>query len=429
MKNLLILPVLAMMFSSCIWLESDLGFGASRLSENRKHIATEDSEGPGRALADTFLYMSAVKVPEEYDWRRDTACGAALCTLLMLRSRIQGDRVSPPEPIVSIPASRVERVSADVDLHHIIGTHLYTEYSDISGTSVTRDGRVVVEYPGREVLQGLLPLESAIWTLGRSLDGGFALRKDGAVVYRQESGSVFGGFNESGYGPTGALYEDDGQVCFSFMQSSGGRRSVFVVRDGTDKLLLSTTAAIPLDAKSVNGEDVLVSKGAGTVQMQYGGDTRDMTVWGQLDWQSGGILSRDGQPMFAGTFRWSDDGGDTLMGGVFRENGIYCNLEYGSDRICCSRTHFFGVGEDSEGVVHYHGIDNYGRVYVADYLDEPCYLFSSSCSTLSGGDWYVALTPWSGRCRPFVLGRHGSTEIDLNGFLSGISVEICPLEN
>ena len=426
MKNFLLLTVFVFLSQSCVWLESDLGFGISRMSEQHRPAADPDSGKVTKAFADTLLYMSAVRVPEGYDWRRDTACGVDGCTLLLLRSHIQGDSITVPETVLSIPAGRRERVSADADLHHIIGCHLYTEFSDVSRTSVARDGIIVVEYPDREVLQGLLPLESSIWTLGRNLRGGFTLRKDGAVIYRQDSGTVFGGFNEPGYGPTGALYEDLGQVCFSFMKSVGGRRSVYIVRDGEDTLLLSTTVSLPLDAKSLDGKDALVSKGAEGTVLQWDGESRDMTVRELLDWQSGGILSCDGKPLFAGTFRWSDGGGPSFMGGVFKGNGAHCELGYGSDRIYCSRSHYFGVGEDTQGFVYCQGIDEYGKVYVAQYQDEPCYLFSASCATLEGGDWYVALTPWRDGGRTFVLCRHGRKEMDVNGFLSGVAVEICP---
>lgn len=417
---------LAFLLSSCVWLENDLGFGTSRRSERYRLHSLKEREEDIRATADTFIYLSAVKVPEGYDWRRDTACGQVGCTLLFCRSRLYGDSISRPETLFGIPAGRRERISPDVDLHHIIGSHLYTEFSDASGTTVTRDGKSLVEYRDREILQGLLPLESGIWTLGRSLGGGFTLRKDGTPVYRQDSGSVFGGFNEPGYGQTGALYEDDGCVCFSFLQQINGRRMVYVVRNGEDKLLLSTTVSWPLDAKSCGGKDVLVSKGIDGILMQWEGESLDMTVLGLLEWLSGGIALRDGRPVFAGTFSWADEAGSAFRGGALNEDGIYCDLGEGSDRIYCSDSHFFGVGVSFSGIIYFQGVDSYGRVYASDCLDSPCYLFSPSCATLLADEYFLAVTPREEGLKPFVLGPHGRREVDVDGFLTGVAVEVCP---
>ena len=144
-------------------------------------------------VRDTSVYVSAVIVPDEYDWHRDTACGAASCSLVLIKDGV---------PCLSIPTGAAAEVSTDPDTHHLLEGHLYTE---------------------------LLVDSTGVYTLGRNRDSdGFCFRRNGESLLRQDTGLVFGDFSRSSYGRTGALYRDGGAVCFCFRNSS----SCYVVRDG-----------------------------------------------------------------------------------------------------------------------------------------------------------------------------------------------------
>jgi len=410
--------ILLLALLSCELLERGTGIGTSRWEENRSPAKNDDGSSSG-TVPDTLIYVSGVSYPDSYDWQRDTSFGSVNARVLMFRGRVEGGTVKNLELALDIPAGPGTKVSADFDRHHIIGGHLYTESAGVSGTSVGVDGKFLFTYPEKEKLLGLYPEGDDIWTLGRRGSGGFSFRKNGVTVYDSGSGSVFGGFSRTGYSESGAIYRDSGKLCFAYEVVSGGKHNAYVVRDGEEKLVLSSNLRVPLDVKSIDGCDVLICNGIDGTTMTWAGRTYDIGVDGLMKWESGGVFDAEGEPMLAGVFRFINS--TYSMGGVGGRSGYY-NLEYGTTAISWSEGYSFGVGTVTGDGVFILCRKKDGLEYNSVTVSEPCLLLSQSCATIAGCRWFVALTPRNGG-HPFVIWKSGRVELELNGFFSGVSLE------
>ncbi len=167
----------------------------------------EDGSLPAQPVYDTTVFVSGVEFPEDYDWKRDTAFGGVACKLVLFKNYKRH---------LEIPAGPSERVSGEPDMHHLVEGELFTEYSSDTETFITRGGKELLRFKGREFLCGIIADGNDVWTLGQDRDGkGFTYRKNGEQVLRSDSGVVLGRL-DSPLLPTGALYEDGGKHCFSW---------------------------------------------------------------------------------------------------------------------------------------------------------------------------------------------------------------------
>lgn len=248
----------------------DTPFGRSGCyGRDGRGLAQKDSastQGDSAVPPDTIIWAAVVKVPDGYDWVRDTLSGHFSGELLFYR----GNR-----PCLSIPLGGSLPVSPDPGTHHIIGGHLYTECCSGGALHILRDGVPLLDLPGEGFLKGLLLNDDgALWTLACAPgDGSLTLRRDSETVIRIARGSAIGGLGES----RPALYEDDGHICFTYTE--GG--NMFAVKDGG-----ISPVPPPEDRATVEdfcwwgGETVTLYRKNGAHHIDFGGSSR-MLIYGQ----------------------------------------------------------------------------------------------------------------------------------------------------
>ena len=380
---------------ACTLLDPPLGLGSPREGDELSQQASNGHESGGQepggsgnqAKRDTLMFVSAVCFPEDYDWQRDTAYGKVACTIKLFKG---GDEV------LSVPAGPGTGVGASFDGHHIIDGSLYTVYSDSGGTFVGRDGVRVSQWPMREVLCGLLYRDGVLYTLGLGFDGSLVYRSNGSEHLNVPGGVPFGGFGVNTYGPTGALYEDDGAVCFAFRRETAGGWTVCTVANGVDTDVLTLRdGTYALDAKRIGGRSLVLYNWAkrGTIES----DGRSCWIPG-ICWRDAGLIDWEGEPAALGVCGLSSGG----ICGVAKEGRFR--------KIAGPADYLYSDGDDF--------------VPLARSRFPGCYLFSRSCGALVGGDLAVALTPKDTSLSPYVLYRGKRTEYAVHGFLSGVAFQV-----
>ena len=177
-----------------------------------------DDSGVGAGVRkDTVLYVSGVVFDDGYDWRSDTLYRRTDGYLVLFRN---------DEFLQILEAGSKQRISLDPDMHHLLGGHLYTEYSDGDRTTIGCDGKTLFSYYGREMLRGLLVEGKDVYTLGANRDGsGFSFRKNGNEILSRRDGTIIGRMSENPAYPGGALYRDHHSLCFCYSResASGGK--------------------------------------------------------------------------------------------------------------------------------------------------------------------------------------------------------------
>lgn len=138
--------------------------------------------------------VTGVEYPEGYDWNAwNPSCSASPSLVVF----------SDGEKVLSIPVSEGASVSEDIDMHRYAGGHLYTDFCTDSETVISRDGRELFRYAGRERIVFLAESGGHVLTLGESRDGqGFSSRSDGLPVFLGMAGTVF---QNAGLSPSGKL--------------------------------------------------------------------------------------------------------------------------------------------------------------------------------------------------------------------------------
>ena len=405
-----IVTALVSMCVSCELLDQPLNMNISRLEAQAGHASRNGQEDASPSWApDPCLRVSAIRSRDGYDWRRDTAWDAGSCELALLRihkdrlfkagsAHVAGDEESLEELVV-VETGRMCRVSAEADLHHIIGGHLYTEYADSKGTTIGRDGKELLSWPERELLVGLAETPDGIYTLGHNRSGdGLTLRFNGIPLLMKGTGRAFGSFDSSTYGQTGALYEDDGKICCAYRQRTGSREEIHIVRGTDDRIICSSSGTETLDAKSIGGQDCMLINDAGTSMLRWGSMSSDIGQRGASPWVEGELAMIGGQLTALGTFRTAN-------------NAYACGLQNASERIIVS----LGGGQ-----IYLNGesLSFMGQAPPDEY-----YQPLRRCGTALGTDMILVLTPRNGGTPELHWGgRTAALEID--GYLSGIAVEI-----
>ena len=191
-----------MIAAGCERLDTPFCRGQSNGRSGRDSgLEQKDSTSGSASAPDTVCWAAVVKVPDGYDWMRDTLAGRFSGELLFYRGG---------QPCLSIPLNGSLPVSPDPGTHHIIRGHLYTECCSGGLLHILRDGVPLLHLPGDGFLKGLLQVaDGSLWTLVCTpADGGLTLRRNGETVVRIARGSAVGGLGEG----HSALYEDDGHV-------------------------------------------------------------------------------------------------------------------------------------------------------------------------------------------------------------------------
>lgn len=355
---------------------------------------------------DTLVYLSAVLVPRNYDWRRDTAYGYPGSELMLLRNG---------EIMASMRTGPGEEVSPNPFTHHLLGGHLYTEYSSDAETVIKKDGAELFRYSGAEVLAGILPSGEDVYTLGTRKDGdGFALRKNGEMLFRQVDGDIFGGFSYSAYGRTGALYEDEGHCCFCFRSGT----DFYKVTDGEmERLNIVKSATRVLDVRIYRSEVYYAVALASFVYLYVPSKTYVMSS--AYRWHNVELFPSGGEMWFIAS---------GIKGGAWHTVSAPVTSSPKPEyyRVFPGRfTFIYPAGEDC------HGIDiSGGGVRVSDPGEALCYerdstfFFSYSCADVCGNSFFMALTPKEREMSPLIWHDGEERPFDLQGYLTGIDVEL-----
>ena len=215
---------------------------------------------------------------------------------------------------------------------------------------------------------------------------------------------MFGGFDSYTAGPTGALYEDGGSVCFAYKTASGGVQTAYLVRDGVPEMVLGRPSARVLDVKQMNGGLALFYRDGSNAVFSFKGRPVDIKAEGKIIWFDGEIFSLGGQPAVVGHF--------------YRPMNIALNFGVGKEgynKILSGGSDFFYYGENEDKLLSFDqprpGWEGY-------------YFFNRHCACLVGGDLAAVLTPRGhGGGLPFLAFRKDTLRYNLYGFLSGVSVE------
>ena len=345
----------------------------------------QTEEGP-----DTSIYIAAVGFPDSYDWQRDTAYGATEYEIILYKDF---------KPVLKIPAC--DYTSPDPDMTHLVGGHLYTERSDASTTRIGRDGKELFAFEGREYLIGILPDGEEIYTLSQSRGGvGFSLRKNGKIIVSRLDGEVFGSLTEPSYAPNGALYRDEGRICFCY--KSG--RSTYVVRDGKDERLPGQSYGTVGDVRQIHGN--VYSAGP----TFFGLGVAEGRLWPTV---AGFALTGLITPHYSTTKYY----------GYFDEpltDGARL-VSYAEVTIYYSPSVIEGVAEGPDGIVT---IYRSGGKRAAGSV--PCHLLTPACCAYRGQELVLALTPADKEIHPRAIVGDKTQEMDLYGFLCCTEVVISP---
>ena len=372
-------------FTACELFEDDISFGLPHKYSLRYGRRTEGGpDNPSDASSakhDTVVYVSAVRIPEGYDWQRDTAYGAVDAEIVLFRNF---------KETLRIPVS--QHISAAADKHFIAGGHLYTEQQYSSCTYIGRDGEEVLSIPGREELKGILEKDGTLFLLTSPIGKeGFTLRAGNDVLMAKSSGKVFGDLLTPSYRPGGALYINNGKCCFCY--SSGN--NFYKVEDGEESVLGPWTAR-PQDIRLVGNAGITANENLRGYSMS---DARIWPIAG--DYAISGTDAGTGSPI---VFWNRTNTTQTLP--VSDAAATYVSDDY-AFCVACSRD---------------------GKVTLADGsgsrgIDGSWYFFSPACATAGRDSPAAVLTPREKGGKPIVICNGRSNIIDINGFLTGIAIE------
>ena len=406
MEKLFRIFVLLLLCTCCERLQPPFG---ARVRGDRTSITgpfrQRDSTGSGDGVsgADTVVRICAVRVPDDYDWAKDSASGRFEGELILYRG-------ADPELIVPVRPESV--ISPSPGTHHIIGGHLYTERCCDGRTYICRDGKLLVHFDGSAILKGLLcDSDGALISLSCSPgDGSIVLRRDSEVLLPISHGSVIGGFGEG----RDALYEDDGHICFAYTDSG----NLFSVRDA----VISAVMAPETDGRA---EDVLWLGGRQTVLWRKNGTEHILSRSGLNKSISGVSASLSLVPLGEALFVR----GEASFGMGLKS--VYINtetLEYSYFRVRNGWPYSIGgklylvSGADPLGVFA-RGAKSYEPLTC--FSDPSLLAFSGECAAVLGNGLLIGASAPGGP--PLLLhGGRAAGEFPFNGYVTAVDVEIIP---
>lgn len=411
MKNLIILLHAACACLLCGCEKTLVTIGSSRadtmtIRDTHRRGSSVDGGGSVIQPMDTTIWMTAVEYPEGYDWRRDSLRGRNGAKLVLYRD---GARF--------LEIDTGELATADPDMHHFMDGWLYTEITRGDRTCISRNGKALLGFEGREALRGIFCRDSHLYTLTQMRSGrGIRFRCDEQLLFEDAQGVINGTMMDWNDRNSGALYEDGGHICFAFHKPMGKDMpdAWYLVEDGVENRINADENRLIQDAALIGGGQCLVyiDKESGRMKMSLNGklSTAPSSIG-----SSGGslhILRRDGIPAVLSrnrdqSFIW-DGTSLVIMGGP-------------EDYLFYSGETAVSVGCNTSGMLQvFKGIGartDVGRGYV---------MYSARNGCLLGADTMLALTS-AVRGQPNMVWKNGkATEMDFNGCLTGIYYDISP---
>lgn len=378
----------------------------------------KDMTAEGVLDGSSGLYVTAISFDEGYDWQRDTAFGLAYGRLEVYKM----DKL-----MLSIPAGKGTEVSLDPDKHHLIDGHIYTEYTYRDSTVIKRDGKEFLRYDTAESIKGIIIRDEDFFTLGQHIGGkgGLSLRRNGIALVENDTGFILGSFADPSYLKTGALYEDNGIMYFSFYTSFSEdspttERHWYLVKNQTiSEVWLEKDITEIYDMRMIGGKlcrIVTCSVNSGPI-MDIGG-TRFS-------------LSRSLEGGIADDYRLVDSNGLPYMVGsyyyLWETKPRYSALWSPGGSKMVFEGRLLSICTDSDGVTSFILGGNDGRVNIAQpsgygqKLSGEVSFISPACSAFHDGEVYVLFRPGAVSDKPYLWSRKGILEYDINGMLTSVS--------
>ena len=375
----------------------------SDVLDGRSHSRDSLGDGSGNRQADTSVFVSAVIVPADYDWRRDSSYGAVACEIQLLRNG---------RPQFTAPAGIHTPISISPDSHHLLGGHLYTESNGPDGTVICRDGEECLSWPEPEILKGLFIKRGDIYTLGRRLDGsGFSFRQNGDLILSQE-GTVFGDFSNPAYGRTGALYENDEDLCFCFRTSTGA----YGVRDGVLETIRTSVRVGRIRDMRLIGPSCYYTADYSSAMLIFS-PARTITLPTTDTWLSAGLFMHGDIPWFM-----ADSRSKTICKPVDQADDSAAAVQFpGYDNFIYRGSPDLYALNSEGGTLRIRNAD--GELI---YIRDSTFFFGPGSACCSGNEIYALINPREREEQPFIWHDGKETACGINGYLTGIEVEISP---
>lgn len=315
-------------------------------------------------------------------------------------------------------------VSSQPDMNHLIDGHIYSVFISDSQTIVKKDGKEMFRYNGRETIKGIYPLGENLFTLGQKCGAeGFSYRRNGKAILSRDIGYVLGGMYDVTYKRHGAIYMDNGSLCFCYFSSLSGGSSReekpewHIVKDGKDHTLsLPDKTSLIYDLRLVGGTVCYVGQDNYCDEpiLHVGTQEFDFNFKKQTSGKDYRLNCNSGVLSFIGSFSstksgktkkttccWSVNGQEYALDGngftIYSSADNYCYVKYEPQQITiCSET---------KTNVVLNGKYNYFSCWNADY---------------SNGIFRVVLNPSDKNGKPFLWEEGNITEFDLSGVLFGV---------
>ena len=361
------------------------------------------------SVRDTAVLVSGVEYPEDYDWQRDTAFGQVSGKVVLFRN---GER------ILEIPTGAEGKASLDPDMHHLVEGHLYAEYTDASHTYISRDGKSLYTFEGREYLRGILTLDGKLYTLSQRRDGnGFVLRCDGKVLMDKDSGLILKSFGDYPDRQSGALYENEGKVCFHYSKGSGDARVWYSVQDLTESQIYLDDGEL-LDARFFGDDLCVVSilNGRG-VQMTIG-KRQNVAQKAANPKMSGVSLLKNGQEVLAmGKIKYIMMNLRPSQACIWSFSGVRTSMDWEYNFVVDADKNIYMYGStDGKGT---YVVNSSGKRMASISGLVP---YSRRIAAMCGERMYLALAPADGGGKAVIWSGGKTSELTLNGFLTGMDV-------
>lgn len=382
---------------SCIEKEKLVADDRTRTEAESGEARYEPPEGTAEAGPDTVLYVCGVEPSGGYDWIRDTLAGAYDAKIVLFEATGKPRKWAEFRRVLEIPAGPRSRISPEPDMVHLLGGHVYTEYSDARSTSLGRDGKELLRFDGRACLRGLLEgSDGFLYSLWMDRSGtGICLRKGEEILFTRSDAVPFGGFNGPDCLRSGALYERDGAACCSWFSDIGGGRTYFVARcQEQTQVFLPESYDTVEDLKIAGGMVCAAGRKDGALRACIGAESFLIAGRRTFPWNDVHILELDGKAFVAG--RTSNARGTPEM-------ALWSSGEDGARTSRKLGTFLLHDGLETAAVKTPDG----------------CFFAVPGGGCVCGSRHVLALTPLRGGGRPFVRTESEDTEIALKGFLTG----------
>ena len=386
--------------ASCVLLPMDRDSMISRADTGRQN-------GRTAGFSSTGIYATGVGFEDNYDWRRDTAYGKATGHVILFKGA---------RPVMSVDAGEENEVSTDPDRHHYLKGHLYTEYTDGSLTVIKEDGKEVCRYEGCQMMIGMVCQDSDIYVLSRGMKGeGLTLRKNWDIVLNLDGCGACGGMDDPSYGPSGALYIDEGKVCFAYhAKAEDVKDTSWHLISGTDdkEIEIPKEISTVCDVRSMDGSLYIAG-------LHDDGRTPVLS-------EDGTVKIYKGSTNLNGDLRlMKDENGEACMSGTFIMNNI--STEYtviytadGNKKFrtfdcrCCNGEYWLAMRAGTALRLH----SPEGDMEITDGYR----MLSCSCIAWRDGGAVIALTPVEADHNPAIWDNGEMTELKLNGYLTSVTV-------